>query len=114
VNHVVLTHFAQRVLFGENIEKTVGNNCCLICCAYSLLVPCYLCWIPHCIKRKDLREKYGLEDDPSCGDFSTTGWVRVETTKHENRDFLQLLTDHLPDSSVIVFLSIHFVNKHSP
>ncbi len=55
-------------LFGQNAEKIDGSNCCLMCCAYSLLSSCYLCWIPHCMKRENLREKYGLSQDPNCGD----------------------------------------------
>ncbi len=55
-------------LFGQNAENIDGSNCCLMCCAYAVLSPCYLCWIPHCMKREALRQKYGLKDDPNCSD----------------------------------------------
>ena len=41
-----------------------------MCCAYTVLLSCYLCWIPHCLKRQDLRNKYGLREDP-CNDCPT-------------------------------------------
>ena len=58
-------------LFGQNAKNIDGSNCLLMCCAYSCLAECYLCWIPHYFKRKNLREKYGLREDP-CGDLPTT------------------------------------------
>jgi len=56
-------------LFGSNAEKIDGSNCILMCCAYSLLMECYLCAVPHYIKRTALRQKYGLGEDPTCGDL---------------------------------------------
>ena len=32
----------------------------------------YLCFIPHYMKRKTLREKYGLQEDTTCGDIGAT------------------------------------------
>jgi len=55
-------------LFGNNAEKIDDSNCCLMCCIYTLLTPCYLCWVPHMSKRTALRYKYGLNEDPDCGD----------------------------------------------
>ena len=43
-----------------------------MCCVYALTANVYLCWIPHFITRKKLREKYNLKEDPSCGDCPTT------------------------------------------
>ncbi|UJR20411.1 hypothetical protein I4U23_023542 [Adineta vaga] len=59
-------------LYGQNAEKIDGSSCCCQCFLYTILIPCYLCWVPHCLKRKTLREKYGLREDPSCGDCLTT------------------------------------------
>ena len=59
-------------LFGQNAEKIDGSNCFLCCCAYWLLAECFLCWIPHYSKRNALRTKYGLREDPACGDCPTT------------------------------------------
>ena len=65
-------YWCTPCLFGSNTEKIDGSNCVLMCCAYSLLTSVYLCWIPHYMKRKELRMKYGLREDPSCGDCPTT------------------------------------------
>ena len=59
------------ILFGQNAEKISGSNCFLMCCAYSILQECALCWIPHCMKRGDLRERFGLPED-QCDDFLST------------------------------------------
>ncbi len=59
-------------LFGENAQKIDDSSCCLCCCAYSLLGGCYLCWVPHYMKRGELRQKYGLLEDPDCGDLLAT------------------------------------------
>jgi Cys-rich protein (TIGR01571 family) len=59
-------------LFGQNAEKTDGSSCFLWCCAYMCLTECYLCWLPHYFKRAELRQRYGLREDPSCGDLFTT------------------------------------------
>jgi len=29
-------------------------------------------WLLHCMKRKSLRDKFNLREDPSCGDCLTT------------------------------------------
>jgi Cys-rich protein (TIGR01571 family) len=42
------------------------------CCAYLCLTECYLCAIPHYLKRVELREKYGLPEDERCGDLPAT------------------------------------------
>ena len=63
--------FCTPCLFGRNAEKIDGSNCCLMCCAYSILTSCYFCWVPHYMKRDLLRQKYGLREDP-CGDLPTT------------------------------------------
>lgn len=59
-------------LFGTNAEKINDQNCCLMCCAYSCLTSCYLCWLPHIFERKALREKHGLREDSTCGDIPAT------------------------------------------
>ncbi|CAF0845921.1 unnamed protein product [Adineta steineri] len=59
-------------LFGQNAEKIDGSNCCLCCLGYTLLSPCYMCWLPHYMKRQTLRQKYNLVEEPSCGDLPTT------------------------------------------
>ncbi|CAF1321991.1 unnamed protein product [Rotaria sordida] len=43
-----------------------------MCLAYSCLAECGLSWLLHCMKRKSLRDKYNLREDPSCGDCLTT------------------------------------------
>ena len=43
-----------------------------MCCTYYCLSGSLLCWIPHFLKRKDLREKYGLQEDPKCPDLPAT------------------------------------------
>ncbi len=43
-----------------------------MCCAYSILTSCYLCWLPHWYERQALREKYNLTENPECGDLLTT------------------------------------------
>jgi len=58
-------------LFGSNTEKIDDSNCVLMCCAYCCLAQCYLCWIPHWLKREKLRNKFGLKEDP-CGDCPVT------------------------------------------
>ncbi len=32
----------------------------------------YLCWLPHYFKRQELRQKYGLQEDPTCNDILAT------------------------------------------
>ncbi len=59
-------------LFGRNAEKIDESNCCAACCAYLCLSNCFLCWLPHYFKRRALREKYGLEEDPKCSDLPAT------------------------------------------
>ena len=39
-------------------------------CLYCFTFP-WLSWLPHCLKRGDLRRKYGLREEP-CGDCPTT------------------------------------------
>jgi Cys-rich protein (TIGR01571 family) len=58
-------------LFGSNAHKIDGSSCCLMCLFYCCLTEFYLCWIPHHMTRKTLRQKYGLRADP-CGDCPTT------------------------------------------
>jgi len=43
-----------------------------MCCAYSILGGCYLCWLPHCYERTALREKYNLRESEECGDLLAT------------------------------------------
>jgi len=64
-------YFCVPCLFGQNAEKIDNSNCCLMCCAYTILASCYLCWVPHYIKRGDLRQKYDLREDP-CHDCPVT------------------------------------------
>ncbi|CAF0779135.1 unnamed protein product [Adineta ricciae] len=59
-------------LFGRNAEKIDDSNCCLWCCIYMCLTDCAICWYPHYMKRKLLRQKYDLREDPHCGDLFAT------------------------------------------
>ncbi len=59
-------------LFGNNVEKIDNSNCFLMCCAYSVLGSCLLCWVPHFMKRGVLRQKYSLQEDPNCADCPAT------------------------------------------
>jgi Cys-rich protein (TIGR01571 family) len=65
-------YWCTPCLFGSNAEKISGSSCVGMCCLYSILASCYLCWVPHTMERKKLREKYGLIENPSCGDILTT------------------------------------------
>jgi Cys-rich protein (TIGR01571 family) len=53
--------------FGTNAEKIDDSSCVGMCLAYWVLGSCYLCWIPHMMKRKVLRQKFSLKPDP-CDD----------------------------------------------
>ncbi|CAF1252769.1 unnamed protein product [Rotaria sordida] len=64
--------FCTPCLFGSNAKKINDHNCFFMCCLYSILTSCYLCWIPHLFQRQLLREKYNLKENPSCGDCLTT------------------------------------------
>jgi Cys-rich protein (TIGR01571 family) len=68
----VFGYFCLPCLFGQNAEKIDNSSCCGMCCVYILAAECYLCWVPHMMKRKRLREKYGLKENPECGDCLTT------------------------------------------
>ena len=50
-------------LFGDNAEKIDGSNCIGMCLAYWCLLGCDLCWIPHLMKRKKLREKFNFKQE---------------------------------------------------
>ncbi|CAF3560568.1 unnamed protein product [Rotaria socialis] len=50
-------------LFGDNAEKIDGSSCVGMCLAYWLLAHCDLCWVPHLMKRKKLREKFHFKED---------------------------------------------------
>ncbi|CAF3229434.1 unnamed protein product [Rotaria socialis] len=67
-------YWCAPCLFGSNAEKIDGKNCCLMCCLYGVLAHFYLCWVPHYFERQNLREKYNLEANPSCGDCLTTSF----------------------------------------
>jgi len=58
-------------LFGTNAEKIDGSNCVGMSILYCVLGYCYLCWIPHMEKRKKLRQKYFLREEP-CNDCLVT------------------------------------------
>ncbi|CAF0759820.1 unnamed protein product [Adineta steineri] len=58
-------------LFGDNVEKIDGSSCVGCCLAYWASSTCFLCWIPHMMKRKVLRQKYLLEEEP-CHDCLVT------------------------------------------
>lgn len=58
-------------LFGANAQRIDGKNCVLMCLAYTLLVECYLCWIPHFLERQKLRKKYNIKQD-DCTDLGVT------------------------------------------
>jgi Cys-rich protein (TIGR01571 family) len=64
-------YWCTPCLFGSNAEKIDDSNCVVMCCVYSLLAQFGLCFIPHMMKRKKLREKYNLKEDP-CADCPTT------------------------------------------
>ena len=51
-------------LFGQNVEKIDGSSCVGCGLAYFAAGCCYLCWVPHMLKRKVLREKYQLKPEP--------------------------------------------------
>ncbi|CAF0722778.1 unnamed protein product [Adineta steineri] len=57
--------------FGDNVEKTDGTSCIGCCLAYWVSSACYLCWVPHMMKRKVLRQKYLLKPEP-CHDCLVT------------------------------------------
>ncbi len=59
--------------FGTNAKKIDGSSCVGMCALYWILAHCYLCWVPHLKKRKILRQKYGLREDP-CNDCLVTGF----------------------------------------
>lgn len=42
-----------------------------MCCLYTLLAHCSLCWLPHWFERGKLRKKYNLKED-NVGDLCTT------------------------------------------
>ena len=71
VHHVCVDAFFHRVYSPQNAQQIDGSNFCLMCCAYSMLIPFYLFWVPHYMKRDRLRQKYGLREDP-CNDCCTT------------------------------------------
>lgn len=58
-------------LFGSNAEKIDNSSCIGMCCVYNILLSCGICWIPHMMKRGDLRRKYNLRADP-CDDCPIT------------------------------------------
>ncbi len=60
-------------LFGTNAEKTDGSDCLICSALYCILGHFYLCWLPHAMKRKVLRQKYGLKEDP-CHDCLVAGF----------------------------------------
>ncbi|CAF3442855.1 unnamed protein product [Rotaria socialis] len=53
-------YWCAPCLFGSNAEKIDAHF--------------YLCWVPHYFERQNLREKYNLEANPSCGDCLTTSF----------------------------------------
>ncbi|CAF0994514.1 unnamed protein product [Adineta steineri] len=59
-------------LFGSNAEKISDHHCVGMCCLYSILASCYLCWLPHWFERDQLRKNYDLRPNPACGDALTT------------------------------------------
>lgn len=58
-------------LFGDNAEKIDGSSCVGMSLLYWLLGSCYVCWVPHMMKRKALRQKYRLRPEP-CNDCLAT------------------------------------------
>ncbi|CAF1097836.1 unnamed protein product [Adineta steineri] len=59
--------------FGRNAEKIDGSSCVGCCAAYCVLAHCSLCWVPHFMKRKVLRQKYLLKEEP-CHDCLVTAF----------------------------------------
>lgn len=51
-------------LFGLNAEKIDESSCVGQGLLYFCLSSCTLQWVPHCLKRKKLREKFRLQPDP--------------------------------------------------
>ncbi len=43
-----------------------------MCLAYTCLAEFGMCGLLHYMKRKSLRDKFNLREDPSCGDCLTT------------------------------------------
>ncbi len=73
INTCLCGFFCLPCLFGQNVEKIDGSNCVGCCLAYWCLGGYYLCWIPHLMKRKVLRQKYLLKEEP-CNDCLTTAF----------------------------------------
>ena len=65
--------FGVHHVFSARMQKKIddSNSVCM-CLAYSCLFECGLSWLLHCMKRKTLRDKFNLREDPSCGDCLTT------------------------------------------
>jgi Cys-rich protein (TIGR01571 family) len=64
--------WCEPCLFGSNANKIDGSNCICMCLAYTCLADFGMCWLLHYMKRKSLRDKFNLREDPSCGDCLTT------------------------------------------
>jgi Cys-rich protein (TIGR01571 family) len=52
-------------LFGDNAAKITNGSYCLYCCGYLWLSPIYACGLLHMGIRAKMREKYGLQEEPS-------------------------------------------------
>ena len=58
-------------LFGANAQRIDGKNCFVMCVVYTLLIECYLCWVPHFLERQKFRQKYNIKSD-NCNDILLT------------------------------------------
>ncbi len=50
-----------------------------------MLTHCYLCWVPHLKKRKILRQKYRLKEEP-CNDCLVTAFCSAFAVCQEARE----------------------------
>ncbi|CAF4539734.1 unnamed protein product [Rotaria socialis] len=85
-------------LFGQNAKQIDGTDCTTMCCLYSLLGCLGMCWIPHVLKRKILRQKYSLREEPCEDSFATCccGPCAVcQETRELKARGMQLITDYL-------------------
>ncbi len=57
--------FCPECVFGQNATRISNVSCCIYCCRYLLLTPFLSCGLIHKPIRTKIREKYGLQEQPS-------------------------------------------------
>jgi Cys-rich protein (TIGR01571 family) len=72
-------------LYGINAEKIDGSSCVGSCLVYCLTSIFHLCWLPHMSKRKTLRMKYRLKEEP-CHDCLVTAFCAGCSVCQEARE----------------------------